>query len=720
MLRRVLLLLGAAGAISAAAARADTVTFDKDIAPITQTHCASCHRPGQPGPFSLLTFADARRRARLIASVTASRYMPPWKSEAGHGDFAGERRLTDTQIRAIRDWVDQGAPEGDAKDLPPPRTWTEGWQLGEPDLVLEMPEAHALGASGSDVLRNFVIPIPVTARRYVKGIEFKPGNPRVVHHATMRIDQTRTSSRLDEADPAPGYEGIIPADAQYPDGHFLAWTPGQLTPLSEDGSAWRLEPRSDLVVQLHLVPSGRPESVRVRIGLFLTDVAPTRTPSMIRLSREDIDIAPGEREYVLEDRYVLPVDVELRELQPHAHLLARRVEADARLPDGTTRPLIRIADWDFRWQDVYRLKQPLRLPAGTALQLRITYDNSSSNARNPFSPPRRIRFGERTTDEMGALWLQVLPRSPQDLATLQRDVDRKSTAEDIVGYKHLLASDPDNPGLHEGLASSYLRLGNGLEALNELETSVRLDPRSAMGQYNLATALLVQGRSAEAIARFEEAIRLKPSLASAHNSLGVALKAAGRIDEGIARYRQALAIDPEYAHAHNNLGAALQARGNFEEAIAEYALAVRANPTDPVPHRNWAKALAIHGDAAQATGRFRAALVVAPDSPALLADFAWLLAVHTDAQVRSSGEAVELAERAAMLTGDRDPAVLDVLAAAYAGVGRFGQAIAVARSAIAFASQRNSKRLAGEVERRLDLYETHCAYTHAFAGGFGR
>jgi Flp pilus assembly protein TadD len=241
-----------------------------------------------------------------------------------------------------------------------------------------------------------------------------------------------------------------------------------------------------------------------------------------------------------------------------------------------------------------------------------------------------------------------------------------------------------------------------------------------MGQYNLATALLVQGRSAEAIARFEEAIRLKPSLASAHNSLGVALKAAGRIDEGIARYRQALAIDPEYAHAHNNLGAALQARGNFEEAIAEYALAVRANPTDPVPHRNWAKALAIHGDAAQATGRFRAALVVAPDSPALLADFAWLLAVHTDAQVRSSGEAVELAERAAMLTGDRDPAVLDVLAAAYAGVGRFGQAIAVARSAIAFASQRNSKRLAGEVERRLDLYETHCAYTHAFAGGFGR
>jgi tetratricopeptide (TPR) repeat protein len=458
----------------------------------------------------------------------------------------------------------------------------------------------------------------------------------------------------------------------------------------------------------------------VHVGLFLTDVVPTRIPSMIRLSREDIDIAPGQREYVLEDRYVLPVDVEVHELQPHAHLLARRVEAEADLPDGTTRSLLRIADWDFRWQDVYRLKEPLRLPAGTALRLRITYDNSTDNPRNPFSPPRRVQFGENTSDEMGALWLQVLPRSPRDLATLQRDVDRKSMAEDVIGYRHLLAAASNNPGLHEALASSYLRLGNGAEALKELEASVRLDPRSAMGQYNLGTALLVQGRSDEALAHFTEAIRLKPSLASAHNSLGVALKAKGRVDEAIAHYRQALAIDPEYAHARNNLGAALQALGHVDEAIAQYALAVQANPTDPVPHRNWAKALAIHGDAAQATARFRGALVVAPDSPLLLAELAWLLAVHPDARIRASGESVELAERASMLTGAREPAVLDVLAAAYAGAGRFDQAIAVARSAIAFASQRHSKRLAVEIERRLRLYETHRAYTHAFAGGFGR
>jgi Tfp pilus assembly protein PilF len=716
---RTLLLAGLAGLISAVAASREPVTFTKEIAPIIQEHCASCHRPGQPGPFSLLSFADVERRARLIASVTASRYMPPWKPEPDHGEFVGERRLSATQIQLIQQWVAEGAPEGNATNLPPPRAWSNGWQLGEPDLVIAMPVPYALNASGPDVLRNFVIPIPIFARRYVRGIEFQPGNPRVVHHATLRIDRTRSSSRLDEEDPAPGYEGIIPPDAQYPDGHFLAWTPGQLPPLADDGSAWSLEPRSDLVVQLHMVPDGRPESVQVRIGLFLTDVPPTRIPTMIRLSRENIDIAAGQRAYILEDRYVLPVGVEVLELQPHAHLLARRFEAEAHLPDGTARSLIQITDWDFRWQDVYRLKAPLHLPAGTTLSLRITYDNSTDNPRNPFAPPRRMRFGEKTTDEMGALWLQVLPASARDHATLERDVNRKSTAEDVVGYQQLLAAAPDDPGLHEALASSYLRLGNGDEALTELETSVRLDPRSAMAQYNLGTALLVQGRQDAAMARFEEAIRLKPSMASAHNSLAVVLKSKGRIGEAIVQYRRAIAEEPEYAHAHNNLGAALQALGRVDEAIAEYALAVGADPTDPVPHRNWAKALAIRGDPAQAVVRFRAALIVAPDSPLLLAEFAWLLAVHPSADIRSAAESVALAERASTLSGGDDPRILEVLAAAYAAAGRFQRAVAVAKSAVAAASQQRLTRLASQISLLLKLYESNRAYIYSFAQGFG-
>lgn len=715
---------------SATSARAETrtqaapdptnVTFSRQIAPIIRTHCAPCHRPGQPGPFNLLTYADVQRRARVIAAVTATRYMPPWKPESGHGDFVGERRLSQAQVRLIQDWVAMGAPEGDPRDLPSAPVWPEGWQLGQPDLVIQMPEAYTLKASGPDVLRNFVIPIPVTRRRFVKGIEFRPGNPRVVHHATMRIDRTQTSRRRDEEDPESGYEGPTPPDARYPDGHFLAWTPGQLRPLADDGLAWRLEPGSDLVVQLHLVRSGRPESVQVTTGIFFTDVAPTRVPSMIRLSREDLDIPPGQRDYVTEDRYVLPVDVELRELQPHAHLLARRFEGLAEFPDRTVRSLIRIADWDFKWQDVYRLKEPLRLPAGTSLVMRITYDNSSDNVRNPFSPPRRVRFGESTSDEMADLWLQVLPQSREDLAVLERDFGRKSITEDMIGYRHMLEDDPNNPGLHEGLASTYLQLGRGADAVNELEVSLRLNPRSAIGHYNLGTALLVQGRLDEAIVRFEQALRLKPTLAYAQNSLGYALQAKGKIEQAVIHYRQALAIDPGYAHAHNNLGTAFQALGRFGEAASQYEQAARSRPDDPVPERNWAKTLAQQGKAHESTAHFRLALALAPDSPALLADLAWLLAVHAVAEIRAPYESVELAERAAALTGYQDPRVLDVLSAAYAGADEFARAIAVARSAIALAVQRDAIRLAAEIGKRLRLYETNRAYVHDFTTSFGR
>jgi Flp pilus assembly protein TadD len=320
---------------------------------------------------------------------------------------------------------------------------------------------------------------------------------------------------------------------------------------------------------------------------------------------------------------------------------------------------------------------------------------------------------------MGALWLQVLPASPRDRATLERDVNRKSTAEDIVGYQHLLAATPNDPGLHEALASSYLRLGDGDKAVKELQTSVRLDPQSAMAQYNLGTALFVQGRHDAAVTRFEEAIRLKPSMASAYNSLGVALKNTGRIDEAIVQYRHAIDLEPEYAHAHNNLGSALQALGRIDEAVTEYALAVSANRTDPVPQRNWAKALAVNGDAEQAVARFRAALAVAPDSPLLLADFAWLLAVHPDGKVRAPHESIELAERASTLSGDDDPHILEVLAAAYAGAGRFEKAVAISKSAIAIASKQRQPRLAAQISRLLELYEANRPYIHSFVQTFG-
>src|SRR5258708_4725204 len=313
--------------------------------------------------------------------------MPPWKADPLDGPCVGQHPLRDAEIAAIKQWVDEGAGEGDPRSAPAAPRFSEGWQLGTPDLVVTLPEPYALQAGGTDVFRIFVLPIPVTKTRFVRGLEFRPGNPRVVHHANIRIDTTPASRILDDADPGPGYDGLIARSATYPDGHFLGWTPGQVAPLLPKDLAWRLEKNTDLVVELHMQPSGKPELVAPSVGLYFGGDAPTRTPAMLRLGRQNIDIPAGDADYTIADSYVLPVDVELLALQPHAHYRAREVRGDATLPDGSSRPLIRIADWDFRWQHVYRFVTPLPLPKGTTLSMRYRYDNSSTNARNPQRPP---------------------------------------------------------------------------------------------------------------------------------------------------------------------------------------------------------------------------------------------------------------------------------------------------------------------------------------------
>ncbi|HWW86905.1 MAG TPA: cytochrome c, partial [Vicinamibacterales bacterium] len=270
-----------AGSANPQVARPRTVTFNRDIAPLVFRSCATCHRPGDAAPFSLVTYDEVRQHARQIATVTESRYMPPWKPEPGYGDFGGVRRLRDEEVDLFRQWIDGGLLRGDPNDLPPAPRWPTGWQLGEPDMVLTMPTPYLLKGDGPDQLRSFVIPIPVTATRYVKGVEFHPGNSRAVHHANIKIDRTRLSRRFDDEDPDPGYDGGGSREARFPDGHFLGWTPGQLPHLTPEGSGWRLDPDSDLVVELHMMPTGKPESVRFTVGLFFTDEPPVRVPYML-------------------------------------------------------------------------------------------------------------------------------------------------------------------------------------------------------------------------------------------------------------------------------------------------------------------------------------------------------------------------------------------------------------------------------------------------------
>jgi tetratricopeptide (TPR) repeat protein len=647
------------------------LTFAKDIAPIIWSRCAPCHRPGEIGPFSLITYDDVRQHARQIADVTARRIMPPWKPAAGKGDFQSARRLTDAELESLQQWIAGGGPEGDASALPPLPDWSGGWQLGPPDLVVRMPEEYTVPADGTDVFRTFVMPIPVAAARYVRAIEFHPGNARVVHHANLGVDRTRSSRQLDARDPEPGYAGSMERDARYPEGQLLGWTPGQAPHPAPEGTQWRLEPGSDLVVQLHLQPTGKTERVGVTVGFFFTDQPPTRTPVGLRLGSETIDIPAGAPDYIVADQYRLPVDVEVLAVQPHAHNLARRMEAKAELPDGPTRWLIAIEDWDFRWQDVYRYAEPLVLPKGTTLSIRYTYDNSAGNPRNPHHPPARVVWGQNTSDEMGDFWIQVIPRAAADEPILTADFRRKAHAEDLSAYTKMLRADPDNPLRHDAVASLYLDGGMFDEAIAEFRQSLRLNAASAPTLYNLGFALSARGRRDEAITAFQEALRIDPDYAQAHNNLGALLQLGGQGDAALEHYRRAATLRPDNVESHTNLGQLLSIRGRAAEAAAQFS-----------------EALALRGDNVQA-----------------LAGLAWIRATASDASLRDPVEAVRLAEHADEATHHHDVTATDALAAAYASAARYDDALRIARAGLALAIASGQAAVAEQFRLRIDLYQ---------------
>lgn len=562
------------------------ITFAKDIAPLIFDRCASCHRPKGPAPFSLLTYADVRQRASQIAAVIERRFMPPWKAASGAGEFVGQKPLGDGEIGLIRQWVNEGSIEGDGRELSPAPRFSEGWQLGTPDLVATIPKAFTLKADGTDVFRIFVIPLPIDSTRYVRGLEFQPGNARVVHHANLRLDHTIASRDLDARDPAPGYDGLMARSAVYPDGHFLGWTPGQIAPLVPSNMAWRLDPGTDLVVQLHMQPSGTVEDVQPSIGLYFGNEPPTRTPTILRLGSQGIDIAPGEARYIVTDSYVLPVDVELQAVQPHAHYRLRIAEGVATLPDGSSKMLIEIEDWDFRWQHVYRYTAPVPLPKGTRVAMRYEYDNSADNPRNPQHPPRRVFWGQRSFDEMGDLWFQFTTGSDHDRMALNTEIQKKMTAEDIVGYETMLGANPQDAELHDDAALLYLSVGSALDAVRHFRASAQLRPGVAAAHFNLGTALSVAGRLDEAVRAYRQALALSPDYARAHNNLGMVLATQGRGGQALEHLREAVRLDSANAQAQRNLAWHIATAAATTISAASEAVAAGERAATLTDHRD--------------------------------------------------------------------------------------------------------------------------------------
>jgi len=565
--------------VAVAQAAASTVTFNKDVAPILFNQCAACHRPGGSAGTTLLTFDDARRRARQIAAVTASRTMPPWKPEPGFGEFEGNRRLTDEQIETFQRWVDGGLVEGARADLPKQPEWPSGWELGTPDLVLTMPE-YTLRAGGPDMFRNFVIHVPTPAPRFVRAWEFHPGN-RVVHHATMQIDTEGSSRRFDEQDPDAGYEGLIAPSAKAPDGFFLDWAPGHRPSVAVEGTAWPLAKSSDLVMMLHLRPSGKEEKVQATIGLYFSDTPPAKLPVMVRLNRQDLDIPAGEKNFRTTDSFTLPVDVDVYTVQPHAHYLAHEMRATARLPDGTSKPMLLIKTWDFDWQDVYHYASPVFLPKGTTLSMDFTYDNSTDNARNPHSPPVRVTYGQQTADEMAELWFQVVPRNAADRGALTRSLYAKVLPEEIKGRQMMVAKDPGNVALHDDLALMYVEAGRTASAIEQFKTSLTLRPDSAAARFNVGAALLAAGDRLGARPYFEQTLEADPNHAVAHSNLGALLQADGDLSGAMSHYRRALDLAPADAEIQLTAGVGYATIGDLAAGLAHLREAIRLQPDWP-------------------------------------------------------------------------------------------------------------------------------------------
>ncbi len=550
-------------------------TFTRDVAPILYARCAVCHRDGGPAPFSLVTYSDVRPWARAIRQATAARTMPPWKPAPGHGGpFAGERRLDDAEIAVIGRWVEQGATEGDPDDLAPPPAWPSGWQLGPPNLVLSLPEPYELAAGGEDEYRNFVFPVPLAATRFVRAFDFRPAG-RAIHHARLLIDPARTARRLDRRDPAPGYDDALDDDARFPDGHLLAWAPGRVPAFEPEELAWRLDPGVDLVLQLHLPASDVPERIAPQVGLYFADAPAAAAPTAVLLGDKTIDIPAGAARHVIEDTLRLPVDVEVLSVYPHAHYLGRDLQGFATLPDGSRRWLVRIDDWDFNRQDEYRLAEPLFLPAGTALHMRYVYDNSAANRRNPSHPPRRVRYGRRSTDEMAELVVKVRTGTPAERERLSRILTWKANAVDLAGAEKRAGDRPRDFRAQHELGIYYLEAGRVAEAAARFRRVLGLNPGFAPAHYNLGIIEGGTGALDAAAARFEAALAHDPAHVGALTNYGILLHALGRPAEAVRRYRTAIAIEPDLAETHNNLAVALLALGRAAEAVPAAEQAAR-------------------------------------------------------------------------------------------------------------------------------------------------
>jgi Copper type II ascorbate-dependent monooxygenase, C-terminal domain len=389
-------------AASAAAATNSTgVTFNKEVLPILEKRCQDCHRPGEVAPMALLTYQDARPWAKSIRQAVLTKKMPPWFADPHYGKFSNDRSLSQGEIDTIVAWVDGGAKEGNPKDAPAPRTFVQGWNIGTPDMVLEMPNAFDVPATGKVDYMYVILPTNLKEDCWIQASEGRPGNRAVMHHVIVSIREPGSTWMADEK------PGVVFLPPRLNRGGEIAsglggYVPGQVVlPAEGDGPrrATLLKAGSDIVFQLHYTPNGTATTDKTKIGIIFAKDAPARRLIGGNSASMRLAIPPGDPNFQVEASSTLQYDCDLVSMMPHAHLRGKSFEYRIVRPDGTSETVLSVPKYDFNWQLTYYLENPMHLTKGTKVEVVAHYDNSPNNPYNP-DPTKEVHWGEQTWDEM--------------------------------------------------------------------------------------------------------------------------------------------------------------------------------------------------------------------------------------------------------------------------------------------------------------------------------
>jgi len=417
------------GGLWAANVEPSTVTFNKQVLPVLQKRCQECHRPGESAPFSMLTYKDTRPWAKAMKEAVLTKKMPPWFADPAYGHFSNDRRLSGEEIRTLVSWADQGAIEGDAKDAPPPLQFTEGWTIGKPDIVYEMPIEYKVPAAGTIEYTYFLLPKAFTEDKWIEKIEVRPGSRSVVHHVVM-VARPPGSTWLEEMKPGvawvPPHDSEIKRQTDSGEGEFLlgdiemisVYVPGGVAYQTAPGQARFVKAGTDLIFQMHYTAKGKETTDRSKVGIIFAKQPPRERVVNTFIMNDRFRIPPGAPDQVVDARVTLHHDATLLNFFPHMHVRGKSFEYRVTYPNGKSETLFSMPKYDFNWQITYQLAKPLDLPKGTVITAVAHYDNSANNPYNP-DPTKEVFWGDQTWDEMLAGFVDfAIPVNvdPNDLA----------------------------------------------------------------------------------------------------------------------------------------------------------------------------------------------------------------------------------------------------------------------------------------------------------------